>query len=229
MYFPALDLAGRLQKKITKNGLDLRYSQDLHALKKHACRMGFEDEITPHFDPEKFDILDNQQFWLGVFNGKKCVGMVACKRQPLGNTSLIEYVNQSWKRYYGHSSVKLSSKQRRIVKQLRGNLIYQGEFRIDKKLRSKGLGEALCSLARIVGFFQWNDSDWWYCFLKEKDWNAGIDKMVQATSHFRQVLAWDCPPDPIVDDYVLGLMDVSNYHDWVDERLEREIQSLRKK
>ncbi len=229
MYYPAIDLSGRLILHCRKLGYKLKFSNDFQLMKQYAHAMGYP--VTPHFDPDKSDLFKSQCFWLGAYKKNSCVGMVACKRQELGKETLDQFVRRTWSRYYAsddYDDHQLSKNQQRKIRQVKGNLVYNGEFRIAEAHRSRGLGFGLWGVAKIVAFTKWPDTDWSYLFAKEWDWMDGFLAASHVPRQIRRGLNWEVPPNQEVSLYVVGLMDQEDFRDWVDVQLRDKTWSSRK-
>ncbi len=229
MYYPAIELCGKLVRKCQKLGYKIEYSNDFTRINEHAKHIGYE--ATPHFDPEKSDMVKTQSFWLGAYYDGECVGMVCCKRQMIAGESLDQFINRTWRRYYaGYANDQFSMKtlQPRLVKDITGNLIYNGEFRVAKQHRNKGIGFALWNIARITSFTQWQDTDWSYIIVKEQDYRSGLIAISQMSRQVENCFLWETPPTQEATGYALGLMDQQGYQDWVDLMIRQKAWSNKK-
>lgn len=223
MYFPAIELSGKLISKCKKLGFDVRYSNDFKFLKECSHTIGAP--VTPHFDVDKGDLLRADTFWLGAFKKNRCAGMVACKRQTLGDETLESYIRRRWPNLYKAKENKeysLGATQQRQLRQVTGNLIYNGEFRVLEKYRKTGLGMALWGVARIVSFTKWPETNWSYLFGRQTDWHDGFMAKIQMPIQVQSAINWNAAPTPEVNDYVLGLMSEAAYRDWVDGQHRRK-------
>ena len=220
---PMNRVAGHYRAKIEEQGLELRHSSDFELLAAEAERMGFA--ATPHFSPRFNAFYRDEAFWVGIYDKEACVGMLACKRQPLGSESLASYVKRSWVRYYAPDSenpVLFEKEQKPYLEKVSGNLCYCGEYRVMPEYQKRGIGQLLAAYIKPAGWTCWPDTDLFYIFMENKDVRKGLMAAIELSMQIRNALQWVQHPSQAKHDYWLGAMDRREFLGWLRD----EVRSL---
>jgi len=200
-----LELSNKVALKyrdaIEAQGFKIIVSSDFKRLKKHAKK--FERDVSPHFDTKYNTFYRDEAFWIGAFKDGECVGYCAAKRQPVGNEGLINYSMRYWKRVYRSKSetpIRFSDWQMEKLN-IKGNLIYCGAWYVNPDFQKTGIGRNLGRYMMCFAFIKWQDTDYFYIFMEEKDALTGLGSSVRLTDQIPNALQWESHPSQAKEDY----------------------------
>lgn len=212
-------VASACLNSIEMGGLRVVHSTDFETFE--AIALQNKRIITPHFCPRQNTFFMAEAFWIGVWDGDNCVATIACKYQPLGAENLVSYSKRYWSRVYcdgSENDIEMSSKQKRYMKQVLGNLVYCGEFWVDTKHQKSGIGTDLAAYTKCIAAMYFGGFDFLYIYMEDKDVRRGLLAAIGFSVQIKNALAWVHSPSQAKPDYWLAGLPWSDFQDWLDDR-----------
>lgn len=220
MFDKIVRVASHFEKNINNIGCEVHISTDFLQMKTAVDNLG--DHITPHFNPKFNTFFREFAFWIGLYSESECVGMCACKLQPLGTENLASYIQRYWLQTYGPDSlneIKFAAEQKDSLRDIKGNLVYAGEFRVSKDFARTRLNELLLDYAKLAIFSHWPNTDFIYLFTRKRDARRGMFSRTGMNRVINDAINWEMHPSQAEPDYSLGLLDRQGFEEWLIDEL----------
>lgn len=225
---PLSRVLGHYRAKIEKLGLRVEISSDFEKLSR--CANDLKHPLTPMFSPKFNTFFRKEAFWLGVFEGEKCVGTLAFKQQPLGGETLADYTSRSLERYYGSGTkkqVRIDASEQPYLSSIDGTVAYCGEFFVEETWRKKGLSLLLASFGKPAVWTQWPEVELIYIFMQGVDAQKGLFANIKITRTIPVPLQWENPPraEHDLQNLWLGAQNLTDFYGWLKAEL-RMLENL---
>lgn len=183
------------QEKMKERGLGLAQTTDFEEAEDRALAIG-KPSFTPMLSSALNDFSKDEAFWLFLQKRGKDVGCVAARRDSLYSESLSEYWTRTQRRYYGLSASEAShSHAPAALNEIRGSVVYMGEFFIAKAAR--GSRNQLALFTHVLQSYvhiKWKP-DWIYAFVRKNDNRRGYGVEYGFNRHIPVAQSWPCPPE----------------------------------
>ena len=182
------------QEKMQALDLGVSQTTDFHMAEERARAMG-KSSFTPMLSSALNDLSRDDAFWMFLQQDGEDVGCVAARRDNLYSESLSEYWRRTQRRYYGLSEDEVShSHAPAAVNEIRGNVVYMGEFFIAKSARGSRNQLALFThVLHSYAHLKWKP-DWLYAFVRMKDNRRGYGVEYGFNRHIPMAQIWPSPP-----------------------------------
>ncbi|MBE1284630.1 MAG: hypothetical protein GJ676_15060 [Rhodobacteraceae bacterium] len=175
-------------------GLDLVQTTDFIGAEARARAMG-KPSVTPMLSSSLNDFSKDDAFWLFLQRNGRDIGCVASRRDNLYSETLSEYWTRTQRRYYGLSEAEASRFHApAALHEIRGNVVYLGEFFISDASRGSRNQLALFTHAlHSYTHLKWKP-DWLYAFVRANDNRRGYGVEYGFNRHIPLAQNWPNPP-----------------------------------
>ena len=134
-------------KEISDLGYKIVQTSDF-ARFKQICQLRDGRMLTEQCDEANFDFTSGNSFSLILFDEQdRLVATIAARKDCLGTTSLAQLLNKQYPRILGGIT---GSQHAPRAHEIKGDVVYQGDFWIARKHKVKGLGYLLPRLSLLV-------------------------------------------------------------------------------
>ncbi len=189
-----LKLFAHCNTELNARNLQIVQTTDFRHAEDRAIDMG-KGSVTPMLSADHNDLSKDDAFWLFLQEDGKDIGCVAARRDNLHSESLSEYWTRSYRRYYGVSEQAQSHTHApAVIKDIRGSVVYLGEFFISKSSRGSRHRLALFTHAlHAYCFAKWRPN-WLYAFIRQDDVRKGYGAEYGFVHQVPAAQAWSNPP-----------------------------------
>lgn len=162
---------GRLTEKIEDAGLHLTFHEGLEGLHTAALEAG--REISPLFGRSSGILTPDQVIWAQARDDSgQLVHLQASRRDKTGDSSLADILPNLFDTCWCSAG---SEAPCTILNQVRGTLVYRGEFWVRSSPGRFKLSEPLALLGLAQIFTHWNEvPDWVWAVFERKQAEAGF-------------------------------------------------------
>lgn len=175
------EMHGLAKRKLHGVGLNVKQLEDFSQVHKIAQKIE-KPYMTGYLDPLYNDFFSKNSFWLIAYNLEgDIVGMVGVRRDVIGTENLHGvYRRRMMMRNNVLSDDNVPKElQPRCADEMTGTLVYVGDLFFGKRARGFGT-QYLPDVLRLVfltALMKWQDLDWFYAFLEEKNARRGVSSL----------------------------------------------------
>ena len=181
---------GQMQRR----NLEVAQATDFEEAENRAKDMG-KETFTPMLSSGFNDFSRDDAFWLFLRKNGEDIGCVAARRDSLYTETLSEYWTRTQRRYYGLTYREASGGHApAALNEIRGNVVYLGEFFISQAARGSRNQLALFThLLHAYIYLKWKP-DWLYAFVRRNDNRRGYGVEYGFNRHIPVAQTWISPP-----------------------------------
>ncbi|MBL4891502.1 MAG: hypothetical protein JKX91_06710 [Rhizobiaceae bacterium] len=207
-----LDLAeaiSKIRQGLFERGLTVRESSNFKKFKKTIAGIAGK-ELSEQFHPNRFELFEENAFWIGVYDQKgACVSVQAIRLDTLGSRTLVQHWQDQQKRIYSKPN-KMGKNHAPTARIMTGKICYSGDFFVSPDHRGGDSG-AIVFLGFLVAIAYF-DPDWVYGLMHEKLANTGFPNRCGYTIQEPMGTHWLREPDGINGSDWLVATDRQNIH-----------------
>jgi hypothetical protein len=213
------ELIASHKRQIANLGVVIRYNESFEELEE-ALPIDAKHSLTPHFSTALNTYTSANAFWLGGFDAdNQLVALSAARLDDLGAQSMSDYLKRYWRRCYPAADgdpAEACETQPRFWNEVRGRVAYYGDFHLKREgYQGRGLPKLFGPLAMLVGAQKW-DADWYYTWVRERDWSMRYPLAYGFSRTYFPGLRWGKPPSSIEPDLAAGVNSRSDVLDWME-------------
>lgn len=201
------------QNGLHSRGLSVDETTRFDEAECRAALMG-KTKVNPLMAREYHDLSRDDAFWLFLQQDGRDVGCVAARRDSLYSEGLSEFWRRSYQRCYGLKTEHVPHSQApAVVEEIRGSVVYMGEFYI--KPGSRGSRHQLALFTHFLFSYcmmKWRP-DWLYGFVRGDDIRKGYAGEYGFSRQVPGAQIWPSPPPGRQnDEYLVAVSRTDLFH-----------------
>lgn len=193
-------------RALHERGISVEESTDFRDCEARMHTIG-KKSVTPMLSCDHHDLSKDHAVWLILRKDGRDIGGVAARCDTLISETLSEYWARSYARLYrGQGRLRSVSNTHRACDEIKGNVVYTGEFFIAPEMRgSRHLLSLYTHLLFTYCQMRWNP-DWIYAFVRADDVRRGYATEYGFTRQYPGAHIWDTiPKGRAVGEYLVAI------------------------
>ena len=196
--------------KLAEAGIFVEQTSDFD-LAMRAIESADKPYLTDFLSPRKNDFFEDNCFWLVLNDDSgKPGGVVGCRMDQTGREPLSSYASRKLRNIFpdeDHVPIR-PDRLPRVADEIMGKVVYSGDLFLGSAFRTtnRTLLRTIVLLQYCVIFLKWNDFDWLYAFLRDRDVRRGATWMYHLPRTYPMAHSWTSPPSDHSGDNWLGAM-----------------------
>lgn len=183
------------QQALEERGIGIEESSDFAACEARMRAIG-KMSVTPMLSSDYHDLSRDNAAWLILQKDGHDIGGVAARHDLLISETLSNYWARSYARLYkGKGALRAVPDTPRPCDEIRGKVVYTGEFFIASEMRgSRHLLSLYTHLLFSYCHLRWHP-DWLYAFVRARDARRGYAAEYGFTRQYPGAHFWQVLPD----------------------------------
>lgn len=195
-----IQATAKIMDLLQSHGITVEQHSNFKAFSK-AHRMIGKSSVSGQFRLAKFELYDENAFWLKFTNSKKSVAVMASRFEHLGDRNLAEHWQDQHKRIYPKPN-KIGKRHSKSTFKISGDVVYSGEFVLNDKFCGNGLAAHMVFLKFLLSYLRWRPK-WVYGLMSNQLVMRGFAAQIGYTITEPRGTHWKVPPEGI------------SCHDWL--------------
>lgn len=205
--------AAIIERILQKNSISVEQHYDFTKFRKIHRKIR-KTSISGQFKKSKFDLYEENAFWLKFKHDNKCIAVLASRYEQLGERNLSEHLTGQHSRIYPKPNAVGKHHSRSTFK-ISGNVVYSGEFVLKEEFCGAGLTSQMVFFNFLLAYLKWRPN-WFYGLMSNQLVMRGFAAQIGYTVTEPRGTDWSVPPNGV------------STHDWLVAMCDKDLKDKAK-